>query len=39
MAINFRYLIPEPIYDELIQLAIQGHEEKGSDCEWLDFCG
>lgn len=26
--INFRYLIPEPIYDELIQMAKQGHAEK-----------
>jgi proteasome lid subunit RPN8/RPN11 len=27
-SINFRYLIPEPIYDELIQLAKEGHEDK-----------
>jgi hypothetical protein len=27
-SLNFRYLIPEPIYDELVALAKQGHDEK-----------
>jgi proteasome lid subunit RPN8/RPN11 len=29
-SINFRYLIPEPIYDELITMAKDGHEKNDS---------